>query len=516
MFLKFSRFHQVVTRVGQPSRRFIASQCSQLTNGVLYEEFRLNSGIEEPTVAIIGGGICGLSAAAELAKKGFKKFKVFEALERAGGRISSIVHDNRVFELGARWVDDGLLSWPLGMACEQGLLKEYEKRKYFSEAQYLTHDGRVVNELIGSQALDAFRSILDQKGSSQVNSCHWKGSSLLSYIQERTKEFIATAPVESQADMSNAMTALTEGFSNECAADLSEVDVGKFSDGRDFVDRISVPSGIVNILQMFWERVDKNVELCSPVEKVEWDPSKISERRCLVHVSGKNPVEAHYVLVTVPLGVLKKGLSFSPCLPNEKCEAIEMLGFGHLNNLYLEYNRPFWDDNLGTIRLSGAGMNSKQRFKDWGSSFSHFEQMPGARNVLVTQLAGLAACQSEHVTEEDIAKQVTRVLRHYTGNSTIPYPSNVIRSKWTNNPFFRGAYSFNRPGYDSKMLRETLGQPVPDVDKATCPPVLFFAGEACSTGHYGTIQGAILSGYEQVRRIIELTMKYNGLPKLVV
>ena len=50
------------------------------------------------------------------------------------------------------------------------------------------------------------------------------------------------------------------------------------------------------------------------------------------------------VLVTVPLGVLKAGsINFYDSLPPRKRQAIQRLGMGLLDKVYLQYDRAFWD-----------------------------------------------------------------------------------------------------------------------------------------------------------------------------
>lgn len=46
------------------------------------------------------------------------------------------------------------------------------------------------------------------------------------------------------------------------------------------------------------------------------------------------------------------------------------------------------------------------------------------------------------------------------------------------------------------------------------PPILLFAGEATVPGRYSTVHGARLSGIRE--RIIQLTKRYNGPPKVLV
>lgn len=57
--------------------------------------------------------------------------------------------------------------------------------------------------------------------------------------------------------------------------------------------------------------------------------------------------DADHVIVTVSLGVLKENYKslFIPQLPHMKVNAIEGLSFGAVDKIYLEFERPFWDEN---------------------------------------------------------------------------------------------------------------------------------------------------------------------------
>ncbi len=63
--------------------------------------------------------------------------------------------------------------------------------------------------------------------------------------------------------------------------------------------------------------------------------------------------EAEKVIVTVPLGVLKKGnIKFEPLLPNWKIEAINKMGAGILDKLVLEFPIAFWDKEVDLIEYA--------------------------------------------------------------------------------------------------------------------------------------------------------------------
>jgi monoamine oxidase len=65
---------------------------------------------------------------------------------------------------------------------------------------------------------------------------------------------------------------------------------------------------------------------------------------------------------------------------------------------------------------------------------------------------------------------------------------------WQADPFSRGAYSYGAAGSDG--AQEALGKPVKNT--------LFFAGEASdTTGHNGTVHGAISSGRRAAKEILK-------------
>lgn len=54
-------------------------------------------------IAIIGGGVAGLTAAHRLRTKGYHNITVYEREPNVGGKVCSYIHDGRAYELGALW-----------------------------------------------------------------------------------------------------------------------------------------------------------------------------------------------------------------------------------------------------------------------------------------------------------------------------------------------------------------------------------------------------------------------------
>jgi monoamine oxidase len=64
---------------------------------------------------------------------------------------------------------------------------------------------------------------------------------------------------------------------------------------------------------------------------------------------------------------------------------------------------------------------------------------------------------------------------------------------WSSDPFTLGAYAYLPVG--GLVLQQTLARPVDDT--------LYFAGEATSVGHIGTVHGALDSGHRAAREILK-------------
>ena len=70
--------------------------------------------------------------------------------------------------------------------------------------------------------------------------------------------------------------------------------------------------------------------------------TQLSNNRVRVETAQGQIFDADAVVVTLPLGVLKKGVvKFEPSLPLYKQQVINRMGFGALNKVMLNYSRKF-------------------------------------------------------------------------------------------------------------------------------------------------------------------------------
>lgn len=114
-------------------------------------------------------------------------------------------------------------------------------------------------------------------------------------------------------------------------------------------------------------------------------------------------------MVTLPLGVLQAGtVAFDPPLPTDKATAIERLGMGLLDKVYLRFPEVFWDAEADAI--GWASPDADGRWAEW-LNVAKFTGEP----VLLGFNAAGSAEQLEVMGDEDVVADAMAVLRTIYG-----------------------------------------------------------------------------------------------------
>ncbi|KAL1651198.1 hypothetical protein SLS58_000536 [Diplodia intermedia] len=238
-----------------------------------------------------------------------------------------------------------------------------------------------------------------------------------------------------------------------------------------------------------------DVRFNSPVKSVREENT-----RHIVECNNGDIIEADEVVVTIPLGVLKReAVSFSPPLPEWKTAPIQRLGFGLLNKVALVYDTPFWEtdrDIFGT--LNEAELRDSMEQKDYESRRGRFWLFwncirTTGRPTLIALMAGNAAHDTEETDDQELVREVTDRLSKMFAPAVVPLPTEYIVTRWKKDPFAGGSYSFMGP----------TAQPG-DYD-AMARPIgsLHFAGEATCGTHPATVHGAYLSGLRAASEVVD-------------
>lgn len=419
-------------------------------------------------MVVIGAGIAGLAAAADLVKGG-AQVTVLEARDRIGGRIhTSLAWPDLPMDLGASWIH-GLDGNPV-----TDLARAAGAR--WVTTSYDSTRTTIAPQLAALGARDAGTAWAER---------------LFEQAMERAEELEADVSVQAALDavappgsLDPVRQAQLDHYVNgtyehEYSGPTSALSAWHVDDGAGFGGGDGLfPKGYGQLTTHLARGLD--VRLGQVVRAVHWGWSPVR-----VELADGSALEADKTVITVPLGVLKAGsIRFDPPLPAPKQRAVERLGMGLLNKLWLRFDRVFWPAGFDWHdHLTPA----KGDWTQW-VSLAKVEATP----VLVAFTAADHAEAVERLDDRAILAAAMARAREMWGQA-VPDPVAWQITRWRADPFARGAYSFNAVG-SSGADRDALAAPESGR--------LFFAGEATSAPYFGTVHGALISGRTAAARVL--------------
>jgi len=413
------------------------------------------------TVIIIGAGISGLSAAKRLNETGVNII-ILEAQDKIGGRLRTNRSLGFEFDEGASWIH-GMDGNPISTLAQQAGMNTYptvdESRKSYDIG------GIIRNATIYNNAEDELYTILDSMMGS--------GSSTKSF------ETVFNSLYPNKAN-DRLWKFLLSTYVTFDTGDLSNLSSLLYNEGEEFGGTEKIATNGYDTIANYLAK-DLVIQLNERVSKVDFSTAKIK-----VSHSGKT-TEADYVLVTVPLGVLKSGtIQFIPNLPAFKQNAIQKVGMNCVNKFLLTWSTAFWDD----IQYISYTPEIRDKF----NYFVNIKKFHPTENALMTFAYADYGRQTETMTDSQIKDAILVHLKDIYGNH-IPDPTNMLRTKWQSNINSFGAYSYT--AVDTEMQHfEDLAKEINDK--------LFFAGEHTESDYFSTVHGAYLSGIREANKIIDL------------
>jgi monoamine oxidase len=445
-------------------------------------------------VVVVGAGVAGLAAASELARSGLS-VTIVEARDRIGGRVFT--------------QRDPVLQTPIEFGAEfiHGLPPEIWQPLQANNVRITEVDGQPwchqEGKLSHCEFFSAVDDILNKMDASAPD------ESFLSFLNRSFPES-ASNPERHQA-RERALSYVT-GFN---AADPDRVGVHWLVEGMRAEEKIEggrafrSVHGYEDLLNIFRRQLAQagvKIQTETVVHSVNWARGLVE---IAAHATGEERTfAATRVLVTLPLGVLQAragqlgAVQFIPALPQTKLEALTRLEMGKVIRTTLRFRHRFWDkisplqgDSETLSGMSFLFSNSDSHSKDdwyptWWTTlpeklpviigwapFRSAERLSGQSRSLVIDQALQTLALLLNLRSEDLAELLDAAYFH----------------DWQTDPFSCGAYSYGAVGADG--AQKELATPLEDS--------LFFAGEATdTTGHNGTVHGAIASGHRAALEIL--------------
>ncbi|TXH68376.1 MAG: FAD-dependent oxidoreductase [Lysobacteraceae bacterium] len=456
-------------------------------------------------VAIVGAGLAGLSCAYELARNGVNA-RVYEANGRVGGRCWSLrgFFPGQVAERGAEFIGPSH-HMMLGYARAFGLA--LEDFSMLPGAMYYHFDGSNYSE---AQVVEEYRAFTE---SIRQDLC------TLSYpTADRHTEDDALFDLMSLDDYLHLHGAggmlrkvIGAAYAAEYGAGIDELSSisflrflygdkrSKFAQVGAFgADQFHVVDGNDRIATALAERLPGPVQLGHRLTAVH----RLSSGRIRLsfNLGGRSLQTEHdAVVLAVPFSVLRDvHLDSSLELPAWKRHAIDNAAMSDNAKLMVGFNQPYWYVRHGS---NGAGFGDRARLQaTWETNPVQGSE---TRAVLTAYAGGALAktldprsAQSDAVAflnDLEVAMPgAYDTVRRTASGEVLAHVEN-----WSSNPFSRGGYTCNRPGYFTTIAHHEA-KPVGN---------LLFAGEHTSSFYewQGFMEGAALSGLRAANEAMMLS-----------
>jgi monoamine oxidase len=427
-------------------------------------------------IIVVGAGIAGIAAARMLADSGYD-VTVLEARSVLGGRIRTDDTLGVPVDLGASFIH-GTRGNPLVELANRFNLETYNTEQ--DGVFYANRQGRFFSRRALSTASREFETLLQRLVSLQDDLDDDRS------IQSVVVELLRSVRMKRGSTVGGLVEFLVKsGLALEFGADLKEMSLLYLEDEGEFLGPdLLLRSGYGPLVTGLSQGLD--IRFSERVVGITQFASGVTVR------TGERSYEGERVIVTLPLGVLKRSeIEFTPPLPESKQGALRRLKMGVLDKTYFLFPRVFWQTQRERVGYIG---NTTARP---GFDIPEFYTLDKVVNspILFGFTSGSTARKLEGVSTELVAARTMKSLRRMFGKS-IPDPEIVLRTAWSSDPFTHGSYSFIPVGGRGEDY-EVLAQPVSDR--------VLFAGEATNRVYPGTVHGAYLSGIREAERIITQT-----------
>ncbi len=422
-------------------------------------------------IAIVGAGVAGLAASAELVRAG-RSICCLEAGERVGGRILT-VHDPAVelpIELGAEFIHGRPpATWNLIQTAGLTAYEHSSRAVHAGKGRSLGEEdtGELAEKLIHDSASshdESLESLLRRSRRSESVK-QWA----IAYVEgfnAAHKERISTAALRQDAR----------------AADRIDGDrsfrILKGYDALSLFMLQSIP-GHRSILR-----------LNHRVESVQWKKGSVTLQARSTITRESVTLRCAKAIFTVPLGVLQAApgslgaINFDP-EPAAVLKAANSLAFGQVFRVTFRFENSFWEEKE---KFANAGfiISREKVFPTWWSA------RPIIAPILTGWSAGPAADPFLRAQDSVVISEALASLSLILGRK-VPPPCASYFHNWHADPDFRGAYSYVPVG--RLPARRVLSRPIEGT--------LFFAGEATDTsGRGGTVDGAITTGIRAAGQVL--------------
>ena len=440
-------------------------------------------------IAIIGGGIAGLTAAHHLNKAGFRP-TVYEASKRTGGRIMSatgLLAEGITTELGGEFIDsshEDMLNLCkefnlelLDMQAPEEVKKNLVQHDFYFDNHRITEKSLI-------EAIKPHLSVIKKDGD-LVKSGNFKNPALIALDKLSLDEYLQKIGITGWLYNLLRISYTSEmGLDSDMQNSLAFIKLldNNFENGFDIYgesdERYKVVGGNQKVVDALAKKLEGQVER-------EYQLEALTEKGMEYRLNFQNGKEiyADFVIMTIPFSVLrdvKMNVDMSP--KKEKC--IKELSYGTNAKMFLGMNKRIWrEQGFSGYVISDLIHNG------WDSSQMQNENIGvGGYSIF------LGGKMGKDLNDSQIGDYLNKINVIYP---TIKDQFNGKKGSfnWYNSPFSKGSYACMTVGQHT-AFGGVEGESINSI---------LFAGEHCSKDFQGYMNGGAETGRiaaeELIRRV---------------
>ena len=448
-----------------------------------------------PKIAIIGGGLAGLSAAYYLKQNGFSS-TVYEAADRFGGRTFSIENalpNGAFYEAGGEFINSGdahLLELIDALGLEVVDLMGPSETDL---VQGFYFDGAEVSIGQLAAALEPFIPLFEAD------------------YEALDEDFDTVAPVLDAMSCTEYFDA--KGVNGFLRSLLDIVITGEFGLdpdhvsallfiyqlpfveddsvkllGEDLDERFKIKTGTSSLIAALENALDGQLVTGAALTAVSQDQSG----KYTLSFDGQSDVSADVVLLGVPVSILRQ-IEINVQLPSSLVDYIDNVGLGTNSKVIVEYQNKPWR----ALGFNGDGYSDEGFQTCWDAT-----QSIDGGSAITYFLGGNAGLNIDGAHLSQLANQYTQGLNKLFPGLASVQTSNHWSHNWAMMPLAKCSYACLKPlQYTNAIDHFYIESDDPEEQQYVFEGNLGFIGEAFSDEYQGFMNGAVQTAYLAVSYI---------------
>src|SRR6218665_473869 len=465
-------------------RNFAAVPKSDIYNGVMSQT--------EVDVAIIGGGISGLSAAKLLTEQGLDVV-VLEARDRVGGRTYTIRDPAfKYTDLGGAYVGPtqrrvARLAKELGLEFYKVSLEKKAILRFQNKWQAYTGLIPPIFNPITLMDVNHLQQTIIKLSALVPADAPWKAPKADLWDSMTLKEFLDKTCWTNFAYEMGAIICRSvlcaEPHEISLLAFLWYMSSGqgpeRVINSTNGAQERKFVGGSMQLSERLADCVKGKVRLQSVVVQVQQTDDKVR-----VRTSSGDEVIARYLISAMPLSLLNR-VSFTPPLPSMKLQLIQRIPMGSIIKTMIFYEKRFWQD----IDLSGQMLTDTGPILYCLDDTKPDGSFPCIMGFILADRARKLTALRPEERKELLAKHYAEVFRC----PEFLHPVNYAEMNWMEEEFSGGCYTCNFPPGTLTRYGKEIRRPFLRT---------YFAGTETAAYWAGYMEGAIEAGERAAREIL--------------